>query len=118
MFADSLEVPGFQGNGSGLRPSTKHKEKITKWPVPSNRAELGAFLCLTPFLRIFIPGRAQLEMEMKKAYLEQVPDEPKWKPPHDDTTEECDQDFTKRKRSSKIPKQTIRKKWVEKEKFE
>ena len=76
MFAESLEVLGFEGSAAGLRPFIKHKEKIKNWPTPANRAELDAVLWLTPFLRIFIPGRTQLVMQMKKAYLQQVLDEP------------------------------------------
>ncbi len=62
-------------SAEGLKPSQKHKEKITKWTIPSSREELDSFLWLTPFLRIFVPGRGQLVMDMKKAYLEQVADE-------------------------------------------
>jgi hypothetical protein len=28
------------------------------WPVPRSRQELEAFIWLTPFLQIFIPGQA------------------------------------------------------------
>ena len=90
LFSDSIEVLGFQGSAAGLAPSSKHRDKILNWPAPQNRAELDAFLWLTPFLRIFIPGRAQYVMEMKKAYLEQVADDLKPKQAHDDEMEECD----------------------------
>lgn len=40
------------------------------------RAELDAFLWLTPFLRIFIPGRAENVLRLQQAYLIQVPAAP------------------------------------------
>ena len=118
FFSNSLEVLGFQGSAEGLKPSIKHQDKIRNWPVPTNRTELDAFLWLTPFLRIFIPGRAQLVMELKKAYLMQVMDEPKVKQAHDDEVEECDQDFTKHPRTKRSKKPTVRRKWIEKDTFD
>lgn len=114
----SLELLGFEGDSKGIRPSLKHREKIRNWPIPESRAELDAFLWLTPFLRIFIPGRSQLVMIMKEAYMMQAPDEPKKKEPHDDSGEDCDEDFTKEARTKKRSKPTIRKKWVEKSGFD
>lgn len=58
-MGDNLELLGFQGTAEGLRPSLKHREKVINWPTPTNRAELDAFLWLTPFLRIFISGRTR-----------------------------------------------------------
>lgn len=75
-----------------------------------DRSELDAFLWLTPFLRIFIPGRAQLVMTMKEAYQEQVPNEAKPKLPHDNKAENCDQDFTTPKQTYKSKKATVRRK--------
>ena len=118
LFMSSLELLGFEGNSNGIRPSLKHREKISNWAVPTNRAELDAFLWLTPFLRIFIPGRSELVMIMKEAYMIQVPDEPKQKEPHDGPGEECDRDFIKRVRTKTRTKPTIRKKWVEKPSFD
>ena len=84
VFVEYLDLLGFQENADGLRPSIKHREKVQNWPVPTTRAKLDAFLWLTPFLRIFIPGRAAHVLEMKKAYLQLVPAEPKTKQTHDD----------------------------------
>ena len=72
-----------------------------KWPIPSSREELNGFLWLTPFLRIFISGRAQLVIDMKKAYLTQVADELKSQIAHDAEVEECDQDLTKETKKPK-----------------
>lgn len=75
VFTDQLDFVGFTGDRYGLRPSIKHIEQIRNWPTPTTKDELEAFLYLTPFLRIFIPGRAEHALIMKKAYLkrEQVP---------------------------------------------
>ena len=50
----------------------KHGEQIRHWPTPTTHAEVGAFLWLTPFLRIFTPGRAQYAIIIKQFYLEEV----------------------------------------------
>ena len=118
LFSGGLELLGFQGSEEGLRPSLKHREKIRNWPTPRNREELDAFLWLTPFLRIFIPGRSDLVLEMKKAYLTQVPVELKPKKPHDDEVEDCDQDLTRAPKRKRAPKPTVQRKWVEKETFD
>ena len=119
VFAENLELLGFHGNAEGLRPSLKHRQKVQDWPVPTTRAELDAFLWLTPFLRIFIPGRAAHVLEMKKAYLELVMAQPKMKQAHDDEIEECDQDFTKTPRPPARPRRvTIQRKYVEKDTFD
>lgn len=119
VFGGSLELLGFHGSADGLRPSIKHREKIQTWPTPANRAELDAFLWLTPFLRIFIPGRAAHVLEMKKAYLELVAAEPKAKKVHDDEVEPCDEDLTKALiRKARPKKPTIQRKYVEKDSFD
>ena len=117
LFANNLEVLGFQGSAEGLRPSLKHKGKIQSWPTLTIRSELDAYLWLTRFLRIFIPGRARLVMEMKKLYLIQVVDKPKQKLAHDDKMEEFDQDLTKPSRNGRSKRPSIRRKWVEKDTF-
>ena len=114
-FSDILEIVGFEGGPNGLRPSLKHRERIRNTEIPQNRAELDAFLWLTPFLRIFIPGRAEHVLKLKEAYLKLVPATPKVKPPHDDDMEECDKDFTKIPKKSRPPKKTIQRVYVEKE---
>lgn len=43
IFADSLEVLGFEGSAAGLRPSFKHKDKIQNWPVPTTEPSLTPF---------------------------------------------------------------------------
>ena len=60
LFFPSLEFVGLQGSGSGLRPSLRKREQILQWPTPTCYEEVDAFCFLTPFLRRFIPGRADL----------------------------------------------------------
>jgi RNase H-like domain found in reverse transcriptase/Integrase zinc binding domain len=72
-FCTSLEVLGFSGSAEGLRPSARHQDRMRNWPTPRTREELEAFIWLTPFLRIFIPGRADHVRRLKEAYLELVP---------------------------------------------
>src|SRR5437762_9342352 len=74
-FVRTLELIGFMGSPDGLRPSIRHRDRILNWPIPENREELDAFLWLTPFLRIFIPGRAEHVIRLKEAYQELVPNE-------------------------------------------
>lgn len=65
IFDDHLHILGYEGGNGALRPSTKHRQQVADWPILTNRAELDAFLWLTPFLRIFIPGRAAHVMKLK-----------------------------------------------------
>lgn len=58
FFADRITVLGFEG-GEGIRPAPNKADIFKKYPVPRNPAEVEAFLYLTPYLRRFIPGRAE-----------------------------------------------------------
>lgn len=95
MFTDSLEIVGFTGSSEGLRPAAKHREKAMQWREPTNREELDAIIWITPFLRMFIPGRAEHVIRLKKAYLKE---------------EEVELDSGNGK--------SVRKKWVEKGSFD
>ena len=117
VFTDNLSMLGFEGNGEGIRPSVKYRTKILNWPIPRNRKELDGFIWLTPFILIFLPGRAGHVLRLKEAYLEQKPLEVKAKKPYNGKIEDCDLDPTKMTRT-RIKKPTIQKRWVEKETFE
>ena len=95
VFTDSLEMVGFTGSAEGLRPSVKHRERAMGWKEPTNREELDAIIWITPFLRMFIPGRAEHVMRLKKAYLKEE-------------TIKLESGDSK----------SIRKKWVEKDSFD
>lgn len=68
VFTDSLDMVGFTGSEKGLRPSAKHRKRMNDWATPTNKDEVEAFLWITPFLRTFIPGRAEHALIMKEAY--------------------------------------------------
>jgi hypothetical protein len=61
FFFPTLEFLGLEGNTAGLRPFLRKREleQILSWPTPQSQEEVEAFLYLTPFLRRFIPGRAE-----------------------------------------------------------
>jgi hypothetical protein len=59
FFFPTLEFLGLEGDTAGLRPSLRKREQILSWPTPQSQDEVKAFLYLTPFLRRFIPGRAE-----------------------------------------------------------
>ena len=65
FFCDSLDFVGLEAGRNGLRPSLRKRESILQWPTPSSQEEVEAFCYLTPFLRRFIPGRAELVRIMK-----------------------------------------------------
>lgn len=69
VFADSLEMVEFTESLEGLRPAVKHRERAMNWKVPTNCKELDAIIWITPFLRVFIPGRAEHVIRLKKAYF-------------------------------------------------
>jgi hypothetical protein len=101
VFENTLTAVRYEGGDEGIRPSLKHRDKIARWPVPTNREELDGFLWLTPFLRRFIPGRAEHVLRMKSAYLHQVPAQPariKLRPPD---LEPCDEDLTEKRKHHK-----------------
>lgn len=60
LFYPSLSFVGLEGNGDGLRASIRKREQVLNWPSPTCYEEVDAFCFLTPFLRRFIPGRADL----------------------------------------------------------
>ena len=95
IFTDRIDFIGFTRDKNGLRLSVKHRDRIRHWPTPTSRAEVEAFLWLTLFLRIFIPGQAQHTLIIKQSYLKEVNIE----------------------LSGAGKKQSIHKKWVKKSEF-
>ena len=66
FFDRSLELVGLEAGDNGTRPSLRKRKMIAEWPTPASWEEVRAFCYLTPFLRRFIPGRAELVKIMKK----------------------------------------------------
>lgn len=65
LFFPSLEFVGMEGSGTGLRPSLRKQDQVRDWPIPTCHEDVDAFCYLTPFLRRFIPGRADLVAVMQ-----------------------------------------------------
>jgi len=65
FFMESLDFVGLEAGPNGLRPSLRKRETMLGWPTPTNQEEVRAFCYLTPFLRRFIPGRAELVRILK-----------------------------------------------------
>jgi len=65
FFCESLDFVGLEAGPNGLRPSLTKREAILDWPTPVTQDEVDAFCYLTPFLRRFIPGRAELVRILK-----------------------------------------------------
>jgi len=72
FFSEEVEVLGFTAAGNGLRPSGKHRSRVEQWPVPTCRKDVEDFIWLTPFLRIFIPGRSDHVLILKRSYQEEM----------------------------------------------
>ena len=72
FFCQSLDFVGLEAGPNGLRPSLRKREAILQWPTPTCTAEVDAFCYLTPFLRRFIPGRADLVRILKYGQTEKV----------------------------------------------
>ena len=71
FFGRTLGLVGLEAGENGIRPSLRKRDMIAQWPTPTSWEEVNAFCYLTPFLRRFIPGRAELVKMMKKGmYLE------------------------------------------------
>ena len=64
----SLELVGLKAGDNGIQASLRKRKMITEWPTPTSWEELEvrAFCYLTPFLRRFIPGRAELVKIIKR----------------------------------------------------
>jgi hypothetical protein len=65
FFFPNLEFVGLQAGTAGLRPSLQKRDMILNWATPKCAEEVEAFCYLTPFLRRFIPGRAELVRILK-----------------------------------------------------
>ena len=118
LFSNKLDLLEFEENAKSLKPALKHRNKILNWSVSKNREKLNAFLWLTPFLRIFISGRAKLMLEMKKIYLMLMSNELKPKKNHDAEMKSCDENLIKPHRTSRVKRPIIQRKYVEKNIFD
>lgn len=67
FFSSSIGILGHNCTKSGLRPSVDKIQALMEWPEPSNEQELFRFTYVLPFLKAYIPGRADLVRTMKGA---------------------------------------------------
>lgn len=67
LFVPQIDVMGFSGSAKGLQPDAKKLAAFANYPSPTNPAEVERFCYMTPFLRWFIPGRAEHVRRMKQA---------------------------------------------------
>lgn len=44
VFDDKFYILGFEKISKGLRPSSKHRDKVKNWTTPTNCKDLDAFL--------------------------------------------------------------------------
>jgi len=65
FLCDSLDFVGLEAVPNGLRPSLRKRETMLQWPTPASNEEVEVFCYLMPFLRCFIPSRAELVRIMK-----------------------------------------------------
>ena len=65
FFERTLGMVGLEAGENGIRPSLRKRKMISEWLTPTSWADVRAFCYLTPFLRRFIPGRAELVKIMK-----------------------------------------------------
>jgi transposase InsO family protein len=75
FFDQTLELVGLEAGDNGLRPSLRKRKMILEWPTPESWDDVMAFCYLTPFLRRFIPGRAELVRIMKKGMEVEIDEE-------------------------------------------
>ncbi|KAL1879139.1 hypothetical protein VTK73DRAFT_7258 [Phialemonium thermophilum] len=75
VFRDSLETIGFQLSDGRIRPSTRHRDRFANWAKmweqspPKTWEEVATMIYVTPFLRKWIPGRADLVRCIKSAFF-------------------------------------------------
>ncbi|KAF9786538.1 hypothetical protein IL306_014730 [Fusarium sp. DS 682] len=76
LFMSSMESLGFTVDEKGIRPAQKHREKFARLKKHFQENPLHSWedvqplLHLTPFVRKFIPGRAELIQRIKEVFFE------------------------------------------------
>jgi hypothetical protein len=63
------KILGHERTVSGLRPSADKIRALTTWPVPESEADLMRFVYTLPFLKVYIPGRADMIAILKQAVI-------------------------------------------------
>ena len=71
FFVPRVKILGHQRDEKGIRPSEDKLGMFREWPVPTNKDEIMRFLNTLPFLKAFIPGRADYSAILKAAIVEE-----------------------------------------------
>ena len=71
FFVPSVKILGYQRDGEGIRPSNDKLGQFREWSISTNKEELMRFLNTLPFLKAFIPDRADHITIMKTAMVEE-----------------------------------------------
>jgi hypothetical protein len=70
FFVATLKMLGHMRQaGGGLRPSADKIAAIREYPEPESEEDLHRFLFMLPYLKAYIPGRADLSNTMKTAII-------------------------------------------------
>ena len=72
FFVEKLRILGFTRDNTGIRPSADKLAAMREYPTPVDAPSLERFIYMLPFLRSFIPGRADLTTIMKRAIIDEV----------------------------------------------
>lgn len=63
------KILGHDRTQAGIRPSADKIRAITSWPVPTSEAELMRFIYILPYLKVYIPGRADMTAVLREAVI-------------------------------------------------
>ena len=67
FFCNQIGILGYQCTRTNIRPSANKLDTIASWPEPTTAEKLAKFLYILPFLRIYLPGQADLSRIMRTA---------------------------------------------------
>ena len=72
FFVSEIDILGHHLKETGLRPSIGRMDAFKKWPVPTDERSLLEFLYALPFVRSFIPGRADIDTFLRTAIIQEA----------------------------------------------
>lgn len=84
FFSDQIGILGLTGDRHGLRPDDRKLKVMREYPIPRSFEEVEQFLYLIPYLRRYIPGRAEYARILKTSlrHLEDGSPTFVWEPQH------------------------------------
>lgn len=78
MFQTEMEAIGIQLQNGHARPGEAYRNRFKEWAErwkanpPATWAEVSSMLYVTPWLRKWIPGRADLVRRVKEVFFEEI----------------------------------------------